>query len=74
MVTNFCFSLALLLIPLFVDLLNVQAVLTLSRFGHAVAEVLISCCISWLIIQILRLDYWPYLQSLIRQKKYSYNE
>ena len=63
MITNICFGLAVLLIPLLIELFNLQAGLHLSGFGHSLAEVLILFLFYWLLLQILHLDellYWRY--------------
>lgn len=68
MITNFCFGLICLLIPLLIELLNLQAALRLSNTGHSIVEVLILCGAYWLFVQILRLDEWLYLRYFFEQK------
>ena len=67
MVTNLCFGLTCLLIPMLIELLNLQAHLQLSNAGHSFMEVLIVCGIYWLFLQILRLDEQLYLRNLVDQ-------
>lgn len=68
MVTNLCFGLTFLLVPLLIELFNLQAALRLSDTGHAAAEILILGGIFWLLMQILRLDEHLYLQALRQQE------
>lgn len=65
MVTNFCLGLTCLLIPVAIELFNLQAGLQLTNAGHAAAEVFILCGIYWLLMQILRLDAYLYLRNLL---------
>lgn len=74
MVTNLCFGLTCLLIPVLIELFNLQAGLHISYTGHALIEVLILCGAYWLFIQILRLDEWLYLRNLIQPTSFSQQE
>lgn len=66
MITNLCFGLTFLLIPLLIELFNLQAGLHLSNFGHSLVEVIIVCLFYWLLMQILRLDDLLYLRNYTR--------
>jgi hypothetical protein len=68
MVTNLCFGLTCLLIPLLIELFYLQASLQLTDAGHTLVEVLIVCGIYWLFIQILRLDERLYLWNFAKLK------
>ena len=71
MVTNLCFGLTFLLIPLLIELFYLQAGLQLTDAGHSIVEVLIVCGIYWLFIQILRLDERLYLWNFANRKPFS---
>lgn len=71
MVTNLGFGLICLLIPVLIELFNLQASLSISNTGHTLFEVLILCGMYWLFMQILRLDERLYLRYWIKQKHIS---
>lgn len=68
MVTNLCFGLTCLLLPLLIELFSLQAALELTDVGHSVAEVLIVCGIYWLFVQIIHLDERLYLWNFAKRK------
>lgn len=67
MITNLCFGLTCLLIPILIELFKLQAGLNLSDAGHSFAEIFIFCAFCWLVVQILRLDKQIYLWNLSQQ-------
>jgi hypothetical protein len=69
MVTNLCFGLTCLLIPVLIELFNLQTSLHISNTDHTLVEVLILCGMYWLFVQILRLDEWLYLRNFIQQER-----
>ncbi len=71
MVTNLCFGLTCLLIPVLIELFNLQAGFHTTNMGHALIEVLILCGIYWLFMQILRLDEWLYLRNYFQERPIS---
>lgn len=68
MVTNLCFGLTCLLIPMLIELFNLQTGFRTTNTGHALIEVLIICGIYWLFTQILRLDEWLYLRNYFQER------
>ena len=68
--SNICFILTCLTIPLFLELFDIQSKLSLSSTGHTIVEVLIVLGIFWLILLIDRFDRWLYLRSLSHSKKH----
>ncbi len=68
MMTNICFGLTCLLIPLTVAMLRLQSGLHISSFDHTLVEILILCAFIWLMLQILRLDERLYYRWLSQQK------
>jgi hypothetical protein len=67
MVTNLCFGLTCLLIPVLIELFDLQSGFRTTNTGHALIEVLILCGIYWMFMQILRLDEWLYLRYYIQE-------
>jgi len=68
MITNLCFGLTCLLIPLSFMLWNWQAALQLSNTGHLIVEGLIICGTFWLLEQILRLDEQLYYRYFLEHR------
>ncbi|HEY9075167.1 MAG TPA: hypothetical protein VIO61_01395 [Anaerolineaceae bacterium] len=68
MATNLCFGLTCLLIPVLIELFNLQAGFRTTNTGHALIEILILSVIFWMFIQILRLDKWLYLHYYLMEK------
>jgi hypothetical protein len=68
MLTNLCFGVTCLLIPVLIELFNLQAGLPISNTDHTLVEILILCGMYGLFLQILRLDERLYLQNLIQRK------
>lgn len=71
MVTNLCFGLTCLLIPITFLLWSWQAALQLTDTGHSIVEALIICGIFWLLIQILHLDELLYYRYFLKQREVS---
>jgi hypothetical protein len=69
--SNICFLLSCLMIPLSFGLIDLQSTLPLTGTEHTVFEVLIVLVIFWLIWQINRLDRWLYLHYFSSKKKNS---
>lgn len=65
MLTNVCWGLTILTVPLLIELFRVQAGLNLSNTGHTTAEVLAVMIVGWLIWKISQLDYRLYLRNTI---------
>ena len=63
--SNICFFLNILMIPLSFGLIDLQSTLPLSSAGHTVLEILILLVIYWMIWLINRFDRWLYLHSYI---------
>jgi hypothetical protein len=67
MLTNVCWGLTILTIPVLIELFRVQAGLNLSATGHTIAELLIVVIVGGLIWKIGQLDYRLYLRNCVRQ-------
>lgn len=70
MLTNFGFGLALLLIPLMIELFAWEADLNVSILGHTLVGIVILFGIYWLIMQVIRLDEQLYLNRMIPSRTF----
>ena len=67
--SNICFLLSCLLVPLSFGLIDLQSTLPLNGAVHILLEILIVLAIFWLIWLLNRFDRWLYLRSSLSQKK-----
>ncbi len=67
--SNICFLLSCLLVPLSFGLFDLQSTLPLNGTVHTLFEILIILAIFWLIWLLNRFDRWLYLHSSFSQKK-----
>ena len=67
--SNICFLLSCLLVPLSFSLIDLQSTLPLNGAVHTLFEILIILAIFWLIWLLNRFDRWLYLHSSFSKKK-----
>jgi len=67
--SNICFLLSCLMVPLSFGLIDLQSTLPLTGTEHTVVEVLILLVIFWLIWLINQVDRWLYLHNFSSENK-----